>query len=154
MAMSVIMGVPMASASSVTVSVSGSSVLEDENADEIDKEPQDRNYEQSLMLDLGRLHKSFDGLGEDEEGDEQKEETVDETGQDLRPYIAIGKPLVGSPFCDDAGNLKRHSFYPRASSSLGSTCYFVGVVLVVLVVLLVLDVLGKLPHGSKQKYIK
>jgi hypothetical protein len=36
-------------------------------------------------------------LREDEEGDEEQEEPVDESGQGLRAYIAIAELLVGAP---------------------------------------------------------
>lgn len=77
------MGVPMVAA--------GSSVLEDEDPDQVDQEAQDGDDEQPLVLHFRRLHQPLHGLREDEEGDEEQEEAVDEAGQDLRTNIAGGE---------------------------------------------------------------
>lgn len=52
---------------------------------------------------LWRFDEPFDGLGQDEEGDEQQEQTVDEAGQHFGADVAVGEALVRLPLGDDGG---------------------------------------------------
>ena len=72
----------------MAVSVPRPAVLEDEDADEVDEEPEDGDDQQPLVLHLGRLHQPLHGLAEDEEGDEEQEQSVDEARQCLRPDVS------------------------------------------------------------------
>ena len=65
------------------VTVPRPAVLEDEDAHEVDEEPEDGDDQQPLVLHLGGLHQSLHGLAEDEEGDEEQKESVDEARQRL-----------------------------------------------------------------------
>ena len=52
--------------------VTASTMLKNEYADQIHDQTKHRDDEKSIVLHFGRLHHSFDGLGEDEEGNKQK----------------------------------------------------------------------------------
>ena len=69
--------------------IAASTVLKNEYADQIHDQTKHRNDEQSIVFHFGRLHHSLDGLGEDEEGNKQKKQSVHEAGQHLGPHIAV-----------------------------------------------------------------
>ena len=48
--------------SPVRVAVSSSTVLEYEDANQVDDEPKHRHYQEALVFHLGRLHQPFNGL--------------------------------------------------------------------------------------------
>ena len=55
------------------------------------------NDEKPFVLDVRRLKYSLHGFREDEEGDEEKKETVNETGDNLSTHVPIGKGFGGFP---------------------------------------------------------
>lgn len=72
-------------------------MLKNENADQIHDQAKHRDDEQSIVLYFGRLHHSLNGLGEDEEGNKQKKQSVHEAGQHLGSDVAacsIGERIV------------------------------------------------------------
>lgn len=83
--------------------MSRSAVLEDENAHEVDQEAEDGDDQQPLVLDLWGLHQPLHGLGEDEEGDEKEEKTVDKAGQGLCSDVTKAVLIIGLPLGDDCG---------------------------------------------------
>jgi len=74
-----------------------SAMLEYEDPDQVDQEPQHGNDEEALVFDVGRFEDALDGFGEDEEGDEEEEEAVDEPGDDLGPDVPVRERLRRPP---------------------------------------------------------
>lgn len=88
----------------VTTVTMSMTVLEGVYSDQVHQESQHRHHKEPLVLDLGRLYRPFHGfLEHDEEGDEEQEQAVDETREDLDSDVAVGVALVGAPFRDDRG---------------------------------------------------
>lgn len=64
-------------------------MLENEDAHQIHDQAEHGDDEQSIVLDFGRLHHTLNRLGEDEEGDKQKKQSVHEASQYLCPHVAV-----------------------------------------------------------------
>lgn len=94
-AMAVAVGMPM------TLTTVGMPVLECEDADQVDEETQHGNNEEALVFHLGWFDGSLNGLGENEERNEEQEEAIDKTCQNFCTHVPIGEPFIGSPLCDD-----------------------------------------------------
>lgn len=55
------------------------------------------------MFDVRRFENPFHGFGENEEGDEEEEESVDKTRDNFRPDVAVRKRLARLPSGNDGG---------------------------------------------------
>ena len=70
---------------------------EGEDSDEVDDEPGHGDDEEALGADARGVEKASEALGEDVHGDDGKEETVDEAGEDLEAVVpGIQTKLDGS----------------------------------------------------------
>lgn len=90
-------------AASVRVAMVSTSMLEHEDANQVDDQSQDRDDEEAIVFDGGRFEQSLTSFREDVEGDENEENAVCKAGQDLRSNVAIGKAVIGGP----SGNNRR-----------------------------------------------
>lgn len=94
-AMAMAVGMP------VTLTPMGMSVLECEDADQVDKETQHGNDEEALMFHLRWFNGSLNSLREDEERNEEQEEAIDKSCKNFCTHVPIREPFIGSPLCDD-----------------------------------------------------
>jgi hypothetical protein len=105
-AVTAVMAVPVIS-SSMTVAVR-SAMLEHEDTDQVHKESQNGDDQETFMFHFRRLHKSLHSLGEDEERYEEQEESVDEASESFGSDVAVAVVCVSSPLCYHRGHESSH----------------------------------------------
>merc|ERR1719215_1506120 len=82
----------------------GSSMREDEDANDVDEQTHDTDAQEFFVMNVNRFHESLDRFRKDEKRDEDQKNSVDESGKSIRADVAVSVPVVRAPSSDDGGD--------------------------------------------------